>query len=398
MKRILFVDDERRILDGLRRMLHGNRNIWDMEFVESGEAALRACDAGSFDAVVSDMRMPGMDGATLLGHIRDRFPNTARIALSGYSEIALATRAASVAHRFLAKPCSATELQSTIERVCVLRELVCAPEIRKIVGTVGELPSLSTAYSQLTRAVNDPNTSIDQVAQIIGQDLGMSAKVLQLSNSAFFGLAQRVTSLSSAVSYLGMETIKNMALVTEAFRVFVPDSHLPRSTADSIQQHALRTAAIACTLPAEPPNREITAVAALLHDIGSLFLASAMPGEFCSALIYAKEHECKLFEAEEQLLGTSHAEIGAYLLGLWGIPDIAVEAIAHHHHPTRMHHGGFDCTMAVYVADLLAHEQEAYLQGSVGHAIEESDLANLETLGVLSRLDEFRELALASET
>jgi HD-like signal output (HDOD) protein/CheY-like chemotaxis protein len=396
VKRVLFVDDESKILDGIGRMLRADRKRWDMHFASSGEAALQAFDEGSFDVVISDLRMPGMDGATLLGHIRDRFPDTARIILSGYSEAALATRAVSVAHSFLAKPCGASELQSTIERVCAQQDMLCTPELRRIVGTVGELPSLSATYIHLRQAVSDPSTSITQVADIIQLDVAMSAKVLQLSNSAFFGVAQRVTSLSSAVSYLGMETIKNLALASEAFRVFVPGSHVPRSVCESMQRHALRTAAIAAKLPLERQTRDIAAMAALLHDIGGLFLASSMPDEFCSLRARASERGCKPFEAEEELLGTSHAEIGAYLLGLWGLPILAVEAIANHHHPTRIPHSGFDCTAAVYVADFLAHEMDDHPQGSSGLEIEESDRACLETLGVLSKFAEFRKLALQS--
>lgn len=393
MKRILFVDDESRILEAMRRMLHADRNRWDMQFALGGEAALQACEASGFDVVITDMRMPGMDGATLLGHIRDRFPNTARIVLSGFTEASMATRAASVAHRFLAKPCSASEIQSTIEKVCALQDLVDSPEIRKIVGSVGGLPSLSTTYMRLTGALKDPNTSICTLAEIIEHDVAMSAKVLQLSNSAFFGLAQRVTNLSSAVSYLGMETIKNLALASEAFRVFVPDSRIPQSICDSIQRHAFSTAAIAGLLPVERKAHDVTVVAALLHDIGRLFIASAMPETFCSALSACSLRKCWPFEAEEELLGTSHAEIGAYLLGLWGIPNLAVEAIAHHHRPTRIPHAGFDSSIAVYVADLLAHEMEASLLCGNRPELAESDRACLESLGVLPQLDEFRELA-----
>lgn len=393
MKRILFVDDEAKILDGVRRILHANRSRWDMRFVLSGEAALQACETDHFDVIISDMLMPGMDGATLLGYIRERYPNTARIVLSGYSDAKLVTRAVSVAHRFLAKPCDALELQATIERVCALQDLVCAPEIRRIVGTVGELPSLSTTYMHLTKVVSDPNTSISQVAAIIQQDVAMSAKVLQLSNSAFFGLGQAVTSLSGAVSYLGIETIKNLALASEAFRVFVPGARIPQSVCDSIQQHALRTAAIAGALPLSPKIRDLVGVAALLHDIGSLFLASTMPDEFCPVLARMNETGCRQFEAEEELLGVTHAEIGAYLLGLWGIPHLAVEAIAHHHHPNRISHTDFDYTVAVYVADLLAHEMEMYPRGTKELEIKESDRACLEELGVLSQWVEFRELA-----
>jgi len=393
VKRILFVDDESKVLDGIGRMLHADRKRWDMQFVTSGEDALRACEAGAFDVVISDMRMPGMDGAKLLSHVRDRYPGTARIILSGYSEVSSSTRAVPVAHRFLTKPCDAAQLQAAIERVCTLQDILCTPEIRRVVGTIGELPSLSTTYASLAQAVRDPDTSVKRVADIIELDLAMAAKVLQLVNSAFFGLAQRVSSLNSAVTYLGMEAIKNLALASETFRVFVPDSQIPQSLCESLQRHAHRTAAIAGTLPVDPKTRDVTVVAALLHDIGRLVLACRMPATFCS-VTRATERGCQPFEAEEELLGISHAEIGAYLLGLWGIPNLAVEAIAHHHRPTRIPHSGFDSSVAVYVADLLARELEAHPKDAAGAEIAESDRACLETLGVAQQFAGFRQLAL----
>jgi HD-like signal output (HDOD) protein len=396
VKRILFVDDESKILDGIRRMLHADRERWDLQFAVGGEAALRACEAGGFDVVISDMRMPGMDGATLLGHIRDRFPGTVRIVLSGYSDSGLSTRAVPVAHRFLAKPCNGVELQATIERVCILQDLLSTAELRQVVGSIGELPSLSSTYTSLQQAVRNPNTSIPQVAEIIERDMGMSAKVLQLVNSAFFGLAQTVTTLQSAASYLGMETIKNLALASETFRVFAPDSRIPQSFCESIQRQAHRTAAIAGTLPVAKKTRDVTVVSALLHNIGSLILASKMPDRFCSTLARASERGCEDFEAEEELLGISHAEIGAYLLGLWGFPNLAVEAIAHHHHPTRIPHTDFDSSVAVYVADLLAHELEVHPEDSTGSELTESDRTCLKTLGISGRFTEFRHLALES--
>jgi HD-like signal output (HDOD) protein len=394
MKRILFVDDESRVLDGLRRMMYGARKRWEMEFALGGEAALQACEAEPFDVVISDMRMPGMDGATLLGHIRDRYPGSARVILSGYSEPALSTKAVSVAHRFLAKPCSAPELQSIIERLCALQDLLYAPELRRIVGTIGQLPSLSITYTSLTQAVRDPDASVDKVAEIIEQDVGMSAKVLQLVNSAFFGLAQRVSTLQAAVGYLGMETIKNLALASEAFRVFMPHPKIPLSECEDIQRHAHRAASIAAVLPLEAKHRDATVVAALLHDVGSLVLAGAMPDAFCDARALAAKRGCKVFEAEEELLGTSHAEIGAYLLGLWGLPNVAVEAIAHHHRPSRIPHSGFDCTVAVYVADLLDEELKAHPHDTTGLEIDEADRQCLETLEILPQYSELRERAL----
>jgi HD-like signal output (HDOD) protein len=393
VKRILFVDDESNILDGLRRMLHAERKRWDMEFALGGEAALQACQAHSFDVVVSDMRMPGMDGAALLSQIRESYPNTARVVLSGHSESEMTNRSLPVAHRFLAKPCNASDLQSTIEALCTLQDLLSTDEIRRVVGAIGELPSLSGSYACLMQAVNNPDSGIDDVAKILQRDMAMSAKVLQLVNSAFFGLARNETSLRNAASFLGMETIKNLALTSEVFRVFVPDPTIPMSVCESIQQHAQRTAAIVAKLPLDRKTRDVTVLSALLHDIGRLALASKMPDKFCAVLALAKERGIEDFEAEEEILGTSHAEVGSYLLGLWGIPNLAVEAIAHHHRPTRVPHTGFDTSAAVYVADLLDRELDTQPKNHNEFKLSDYDRDCLDHLGLLPVLSEFRGLA-----
>jgi putative nucleotidyltransferase with HDIG domain len=398
MKRILFVDDETNVHDGIRRMLYANRNSWDIKFAASAEAALQACEVYSFDAVITDMLMPGMDGATFLGLVRDRFPSTARVLLSGYIEGYLETRALAVAHRFLFKPCAESELRTTIERLFLLQDLLSSPAIRKIVGTAGELPSLSATYSHLAQVAMDPSTSIREVTDIVQEDAAMSAKVLELTNSAFFGLSKGVTNISGAVDYLGMETVKNLALTFEAFRIFEEDSCIPASVHDSIQHHSFETAAIAGALPVKRGIRKVTVVAALLHDIGSLFLASRMPDQFNSVHLLAKETGRQPYQVEEELLGVSHAEIGAFLLRSWGIPNLAVEAIAHHHHPNRVRHSEFDCSVAVYVADLLARELEGYPEGSKELEIAECDRVCLDALGVLPSLDEFRELAMQCQS
>ena len=327
MKRILFVDDEKPILDGIRRLLSDQRDVWEMQFALGGEEALKLCQTSRFDVVVSDMRMPGMDGAMLLGHVRDLCPDAARLILSGYSDVALTTRAIPVAHRILAKPCGGIELQSTIKSFCALQDLFCSSDLRRVIGTIGELPSLSRTYIELAQAAQDPNTSLTKVAKIMGKDIAMVAKVLRLVNSGFFGLAQTVTSLEAAVAYLGMETIKNLALATDTFKVFTLAPGIAPSFCEDMQSHAQRVALIMGTLPLPARLHEVGIVSALLHDIGELALACKLPHEFCAALELARATGCSQVEAEEQMIGTSHAEIGAYLLGLWSIDSLVLKRL-----------------------------------------------------------------------
>lgn len=389
MKRVLFVDDEARILDGIRRMMYADRKSWDMDFALGGEAALKAFESGAFDVVVSDMRMPGMDGAALLSRIRDLSPSTVRIILSGFTETEAAIRAVPVAHRFLAKPCDAPALRAALECSCALQDILNSPEIRKVVTAIGDLPSLSSTYIALNHAINDPDVSIEKVAGIIERDVSMSAKVLQLTNSAFFGLARTVTSVSQAVGYLGTNTVKNLVLVAHAFNEFVPNSRIPASTWQHLQEHGRRASVIASKLPIGKVIRDATTVAALLHDIGQLVVACKMPEQFLAIQTSMQQRKCPVYVAEEEVLGTSHAEIGAYLLALWGLPHIIMEPIAHHHRPTRIPHEGFDITVAIYVADRISEQPLEAVTDATKIQLAEEDRENLETLGLSAQFPGF---------
>ncbi len=385
MKRILFVDDEKNVLEGVRRMMHGLRSEWQMEFVATGQEALVACEFSAFDVVVSDLRMPGMNGAELLGHIRSRYPATGRIILSGYSEMALTARAVPVAYRVLAKPCNPIDLKEAIDRVCTLQDVLAMPELRRLIGSIGELPSLSETYLALNQQLCDEQSTIASIVQIIERDVAMAAKILHIVNSGFFGISQRATNLEHAVCYLGIDTIRTLALCSETFRVFDPQSTIPVAFWQKMQRHARNTTLIAGTLPLTRAEREVTLIASLLHDVGTLVLASVLPEKFSSILAEMKQSGRSQVEVEEALLGISHAEIGAYLLGLWGINRAAIEAIAHHHHPRRIVHKGLDCSAAVYLANLLATHLDPLAEGASGDALSDEDTQNLEHLGVLDQ-------------
>jgi HD-like signal output (HDOD) protein/ActR/RegA family two-component response regulator len=359
MRRVLFVDDELRILEGLRRMLRVQRREWEMAFAPGGEAALALMAASPFDVIVTDMRMPGMDGATLLAQVREQYPQVVRIVLSGYTEPSTALRVVPFAHQFLAKPCDAETLRVAVERACHLKGLLNDDSIRRTVGALPDLPSLPRTYGALTQALTEPDASLQKIARIVEQDVGISAKVLQLVNSAFFGIAHSITNIEHAVVYLGINTLRSLVLSLEIFRVFEPKTPLPGFSLEELQYHARLAAHIAARLPVPKQLAEITMAAGMLHDVGKLILAWKLPYRFKKLLAQAAEEHGPLYKVEEREYGFSHAEIGAYLLGLWGLPYILVEAVALHHGPNRVPHQNFDAVSAVYVANLLAHELEA---------------------------------------
>jgi HD-like signal output (HDOD) protein len=356
MRRILFVDDEPHFLEGLRRLLRPQRDQWEIACAATGETALALMEASPFDVIVSDMRMPGMDGVALLAAVREKYPHIVRIILSAHTELSTALRVVPIAHQFLAKPCDAEMLRVAIERACHLKALLHDESIRCTLGALGDLPSLPRTYHALMLALANPNTSIQKVARIVESDVGISAKVLQLVNSAFFGVARSITNIQNAVSYLGMNTLKSLVLSVEVFRVFAPRRPLEGFSLENLQRHARLTGYIAARLPVPNHLVDIAMVAGMLHDVGKLIMAWQLPEHFKRLAKEVREEQCPLYKVEEREYGFSHAEMGAYLLGLWGLPYAVVEAVALHHAPSRVPHNNFDAASAVYIANLLAQE------------------------------------------
>ena len=393
MRRVLFVDDEPRILEGLRRMLRPQRQAWEMAFAPGGEAALALLEASPFDVIVSDMRMPGMDGAALLTYVREHYPQVVRIVLTGHTEMATALRVVPVAHQFLAKPCDAEMLRVAIERACHLRALLNDDAIRRTVSAVGDLPSLPRTYEALTQALADPEASLQKIAKLVEQDVGISAKILQLVNSAFFGINRSITTISNAVSYIGINTLKSLVLSVEVFRIFEPKKTLREFSLEELQRHAQVTAFIAARLPVPKHLVDIAVIAGMLHDVGKLILAWKLQDRFSSTLREAREDHRPLHTVEEREYGFSHAEIGAYLLGLWGLPYAVVEAVALHHAPNRVPHQNFDAVSAVFVANLLAHELEGPPVAAPLESEPDPFQKELAGLGVLENLPAWRAMA-----
>jgi putative nucleotidyltransferase with HDIG domain len=394
MKRILFVDDEPKILEALQRTLRAQRHEWEVSFAPGGEAALTMLAAAPFDVVVSDMRMPGMDGAALLEIVRQQYPSILRMILSGYTQMEASLRAVPVAHQFLLKPCDPDTLRAAIDRATSLVEVLNSKMMASLVGSMQELPSLPRTYMELRKALADPETSIDRLVRIVEQDLAISAKILQLVNSAFFGLTREISDVKMAVNYLGVNILQNLVVSVEAFRMFQPKKPIPGFSIEELYAHSQLTARIAAHFSSGRKLPSAVVVAALLHDVGKLVIAERAPDHFARAVSGAREEQKPLFAIEEELIGISHAEVGAYLLSLWGLPYPVIEAVAHHHHPERIQQHKLDMITVVYLANLLAHETSGDSgRTTVNQPIDEKLLQDMELADQLPDLRQMAEAA-----
>jgi HD-like signal output (HDOD) protein/ActR/RegA family two-component response regulator len=350
VKRLLFVDDEPRVLQGLKASLYTRRKDWDMHFAEGGAKAIELMRESHFDVLVTDLRMPGVDGPTLVARARTDSPDTIRIVLSGYADVSQSHGLVSLAHRYLSKPCEPKQLEECIDRCLATLALIQSPELRMQLGAVGALPPLPSTFAALQRALADTGIDLSKVSAIIEKDPAVSAKVLQVCNSAFFRLPRRVSTIKQAVNYLGLSTVRSMVLSAELFRPGKPLS--PALDLGQMQRHALSVAAIARELAADAPWAEDAFLAGLLHDVGFLLLARQFKDPMQQAL-EATAAGMPLAEAEQKYVGVSHGVAGGYLLGLWGLPYEVVEAVANHEVPTLVAHSSFDVLGAVAVAQAL---------------------------------------------
>lgn len=361
MINVIFVDDEPRVLQGLQRQLRDMRTEWSMQFVESGAKALAQMTKAPVDVIVSDMMMPGMDGAQLLTEVMKRWPQTVRLVLSGYADRESVLRLVGPAHQYLSKPCNADELRHAIRRASNLMKLLSDAELKRLAAEIRSLPSLPALHHRLTSEFQKDDPSIEKVGEIISQDLGMTTKLLQLVNSAFFGLAQPIANPADAVTYLGLTTIRALVLSVQVFSQFDPQS-VQGFSIEALSAHCGMTGAFARRIAqverCEAKVGDQCFLAGLLHDVGRLILAANLPDRFSRVIENAKESGRPLWQVEQEEFHASHAEVGGYLLGLWGLPYPVVEAVAYHHRPKDCGPLGFQPVIAVHAADAFANQRD----------------------------------------
>jgi HD-like signal output (HDOD) protein len=358
--RVIFVDDEPRVLEGLKRMLRPKRNEWQMTFVGSAQAALDALRAEPCEVVVTDMRMPGMSGAELLEVVQREYPDTIRLILSGQAETESVMKALGVSHQFLSKPCDADILQGTIARAFALRDLAGNQAVKTLVARINKLPTLPATYQKLVECLKKPDADMDDVAKIISMDPSMSARLLKVVNSAYFGLAKPVADVARAGALLGLDRLMALVLGQGLFS----GGEAPQVRGFSLEalwSHSIATATAAHRIATEEKldKEQVAAafLAGMLHDIGKLVLAMGVPTEYSRVLEMARGRPGSERELEALELQASHPDVGAYLVGLWGLPNNIAEAIAFHEDPSQSL-GAFGLPGIVHVADRIANHPE----------------------------------------
>jgi HD-like signal output (HDOD) protein/ActR/RegA family two-component response regulator len=394
VRRILFVDDDDLILRSIERVLkrHAHESSWELHFITDGDKALDLLAQQPFDVVLVDAHMPRMSGTTLLRRVQELYPGMVRILLSGHTGLDILRTSLPLAHQFIAKPCDAQLLKTTLDNACGIRSILSRPELRQMVGGSNELPSAPRTYVEITNALSNPHASSRTVADIVERDIAISARVIQLVSSGFYGLPRQVNSIGGAVAFLGVEVIKAIVLSVEVSKMFPVSQAIPDFSIDAVQKRSLAAAQLAKRLLGHESGGDNVLIAGMLQDVGQLIFAARAPQRFSIALSTSSRGKSPLYEAELELFGSTHAEVGGYLLGLWGLPSKIVQAVAHHLEPlagARI----FDAAAALYVSNLLSVNPDVPALEEVPARTIAIDLQYLRTLGVAHQIEDWRRIA-----
>lgn len=390
-KSVLFVDDETNILDGLRRMLISMKSEWDMNFVNSGPAAMDFLSKKHVDIIVTDMRMPEMDGVELLTHVQAKFPSVIRIILSGHSDKTMIMKSVKLAHQFLTKPCPAEKIKETINSAYSMHKILKNDDVKSMVSRIDSLPSLPDTYLKVVDEMNSEDCSVAKVGALISSDVGMSANVLKLVNSSFFGFTNHISSPMQAVSLLGLDVVKGVLLTSHLFHSF-KDENTRNFSLEKMMSHSILVARIAKAIALHCKMDRKTVddcfIAGILHDIGKLIMLANFKVTYNVIIDNSKQENKSLWVSEKDILGVTHSEIGAYLLGLWGMPNGIVEAVALHHTPNLSISDSISPLTAVHLANVFEHRHVVLHEHYDEHNLDEEYIARTGLTESIASLEE----------
>lgn len=392
MRRIFFVDDEQRVVDGLRRMLRAMRDEWEMSFFGSGPAALDGMADLSPDIVVSDMRMPGMNGAEFLEEVRRRHPGTVRLILSGQCDRAAVLDAAGPAHQFLSKPCSAETLRNTIGHIFEVQDQLANAEIRTAVSRLQGLPIPENHLRKLADVFARPQASDAALIKIVHDDFALFSKCLQLVGCGFLGTQLDAIHPREIALAVGADTIRSIALEKSIFPT-LPAGSILETAAGFFQRISRATAETARRIAAEENAEEriqhLAELGGYLARLGVAVLAAIDPAKYIQIWRLSIHQQIPKMDLEMRFYGVHRSDVGAYLLGLWGVPSQLVDIVRDGPWPRRTAECAFSPLTAVHAACHLVEESTSELL-CPNYPL---DLSYLEKVGVLSKLDRWRTIA-----
>ena len=382
-QKILFVDGDSAALRELFEAFAARALPWVPSYCVGGLAALNQLHLSPCEAVVTDLRLPDMSGDQLLEQVAKQHPRVHRVVLADLGDLQALLHCVGNVDQFLILPCEVERLQIVLERAITFDLWLPNQPLRELLGHQPQLPSPAEYYGRVVKELQSASASVETVGELIAQDPAMTARVLQLANSAAYGLPTEDVDPVATVRELGLANVKSLLLLSHTYSNFTKLEAAGFFVAE-LWRHSQAAAQLAATIAraagAEAATIQQSATAGVLHDLGKLALFANLPELGQRVCERVKSQVLPWWQAEQQVFGATHAEVGGWLLGVWGLPVAIVEAVALHHHPTRFLNRAFCPLTAVHVAD-------AFLRtDNLEAALERVDADYLRGLGLWEKL------------
>ena len=362
---VLFVDDDINVINGIKRILYKYRDQWKMYFVSSGERAIEILALKDIDVLVCDIMMPGLNGYEVLQYTYEEHPHVIRFILSGYHDEELILKSTKYAHQYLQKPISPAFIINTIKKTVFTRGyLDNDPDIIKKISSIRVIPGIPELYIKINTMLSDENTSTLKIADTIAEEPSLVAKILHVVNSGFFGISQRITSIETAISYLGINLLKALILYYLTFENKWNYTDVTKQI-ERIGRESMNTAKLAQIIAevseSTKEESEEVFIAALMHRIGEIVIIEN-PEVFSI-------HSTSVINPPG---------IAAYILGMWGLPSVVVEAIAYQNDPLNENNTALKHTLNLFLSRKLLNLPTEILEG-FGKIAESNDSERIES-------------------
>lgn len=396
MKRCIYVvDDEAEVTDTAVLIMRGMDSQWEVTGFKDPLEALAAVRAKAPDLILADQLMPQMQGSQLLEQVRAVSPKTIRIIMSAHAGLNKLTLITS-AHQYIAKPFDTIELRRVIGRSFAAQGRLEDSDLQAVATSLRSIPSLPGTYDALLRELRNDRNATTNIARLVAQDPGLTAKVLQLANSPLFGQHYLIDSPIEAVMCLGTDMIAAVVLAQSLFHHYESVSAAAMDWR-KVWSHCWHTAYLTQHVCREMKFTRIAGeeafLAGLLHETGRFVLADNYPERFRAACQGAEKMASPLVPRLREVFRASPYQVAAYILELWGMPANAIGAIAAQDAPAADQANGFTLASVLYVADGIASRQAP----PDAFALEEWDSAYLEAVGCLESIPEWEKFSTESK-
>ncbi|MBN2282065.1 MAG: HDOD domain-containing protein [Candidatus Marinimicrobia bacterium] len=353
VKRIIFVDSEKEMLNSIKRVFYPMRKQWTISLFDNADDALKMIETDVVDVLFSDFKLVGMSGLELFDRVRTFSPTTLRIALTGAGYVEPNQKSVKLIHQYLQKPCELKTIKEVIEKADQLQKLLENENLSKIISQVDTLPSLPTIYNEINEKIDLPETSAREIGEIVARDMSMSVKMLQLVNSSFFGLRNKISNPIDAVLMLGLNTVKSLVLSIKIFKKL--SEGVDAKMAQNLWNHSLSVGT---------NNKKIAQIEGLsnkeqydyfsngmLLDLGKLFFLAYFPSESKHVVEISKKQKISILQAEKEIFGSTSHHVGAYLMAIWGLPGSLIFSCAFNQDYPKYFDGTFNANISLFFAD-----------------------------------------------